>query len=187
MPYPFAKTMRTNFAVVAKLMFVVATMVTLVGCLPSLAPPNAANNSGPTPTSANPSTPPPQTSTMAAQPQPLAPAETQFVPAQAGVGQQGRSLDAHEGMIVTPVKAYFASKERVFFDVELPKSLQLYAAQTPDGQGPKSHDEFMREVIDANNYRLPQLPPGHRYQFDPKTQQLMVERPRSAATPTTSK
>jgi hypothetical protein len=35
----------------------------------------------------------------------------------------------------------------------------------------------MQEIIAANQIKLPQLPPGEKYVFDPQTQELMVERP----------
>jgi hypothetical protein len=98
------------------------------------------------------------------------------VKAQKGVGIAGRSLDPYEGVIVTPAKTLFTVRERVVFEAEIPKALQLYKATS--GQGPKSHDEFMTQVIQANQIRLPELPPGQRYVYDPKTEELNVERPR---------
>ena len=80
--------------------------------------------------------------------------------AQAGVGIKGRSLDAHEGIVVTPVKQYFRAKESVVFTIQVPQALQLYKATDPQGQGPKTHEDYMREVIEANNIKLPELPPA---------------------------
>ena len=36
----------------------------------------------------------------------------------------------------------------------------------------------MENVIKANQIKLPVLPPGHKYVYDPATKQLMVERPK---------
>ena len=102
--------------------------------------------------------------------------QTEQVKAGVGVGIKGRSLDSHEGIIVTPAKALFAAKERIAFDIAVPQALALYKAV--NGDGPKTHDEFMQKVIGENQIQLPQLPTGHRYVYDPTTEQLMVERPK---------
>ena len=36
----------------------------------------------------------------------------------------------------------------------------------------------MEKIIKAGGIRLPPLPPGHRYVYDPATEQLLVEQPR---------
>ena len=46
-----------------------------------------------------------------------------------------------------------------------------------EGRTPKSHEEFMEKIIKANHIHLPTLPEGHRYVYDPKQEQLMVEQP----------
>ena len=130
-------------------------------------------------------TPPPPTPTavqnVPAMPTvPPAQQDVERVVAKQGVGIKGRSLDQHEGIIVTPAKSLFAFKERAVFEIQLPHALQLYAA-TNDGKGPQSHDEFMEHIVTENNIKLPQLPPEHRYVFDVETQQLMVEKPKTAA------
>ena len=102
--------------------------------------------------------------------------ETERVKAEKGVGIKGRSLDEYEGPIVTPAKAYFTAKERIIFEIAVPQALALYDAT--EGQGPKTHEEFMEKIIEANKIELPMLRPGHKYVFDPETQQLMVERPK---------
>lgn len=94
-------------------------------------------------------------------------------PADVGVGKRGRDLG--QGPVATPVAAYFAAKEQIAFRVEAPQAMNLYKAT--NGRAPRSHDEFMREIIQANNIRLPELPEGHRYVYDPEQEQLMVEHP----------
>ncbi len=97
------------------------------------------------------------------------------VKAERGVGAKGRSLDEHEGLLVTPAKAYFSVRERAVFDIQIPEALKLYKAT--NGNGPRSHAEFMGQIIEANQIQLPELPAGQRYVYDSETEQLMVERP----------
>ena len=98
------------------------------------------------------------------------------VKAEKGVGIKGRSLDQYEGLVVTPAKAFFSTKERIAFEIEVPHALNLYKAT--EGQGPKSHVEFMEKIIQFNRIKLPQLPPDAKYVYDVETEQLMVERPK---------
>jgi hypothetical protein len=106
----------------------------------------------------------------------LTPTET--VKADVGVGQKGRGLDPHEGIYVTPAKAYFAAKERIIFQIQIPEALKLYKAL--EGSAPKTHEEFMEQIIQANQIKLPELPPGAKYVYKPETEELMVERPQPA-------
>ena len=90
-----------------------------------------------------------------------------------GAGQQGRGYGG--GLVTTPVAAYFAARERVAFEIQIPHALDLYKAT--EGHAPKTHEEFMRDIITANHIRLPTLPAGHRYVYDAKSEQLTVEHP----------
>jgi hypothetical protein len=94
--------------------------------------------------------------------------------ADVGSGDKGRGYG--EGIIATPVATYFAARERIMFSVQIPEFIRAYKFEH-DFKGPKSHDEFMREIIKKNNVNLPSLPPGHRYLYDPVSEQLMVEKP----------
>ena len=102
--------------------------------------------------------------------------ETERVKATKGVGKAGRSLDEHEGMVVTPVKTLFAAKERIVFEIQIPQALALFYGL--EGRFPESHDEYMEKVITANQIPLPVLPEGHKYVYDVETHELMVERPK---------
>jgi hypothetical protein len=88
-----------------------------------------------------------------------------------GVGEKGR--DYGIGPVTVPVAALFATKERVAFDIQIPKAMQLYKAT--NGHAPKTQDEFMKEIIEKEKIRLPELPERHRYVYDPEQEQLMVE------------
>ena len=78
-----------------------------------------------------------------------------------------------QGIIATPVAAYFAAKEQVAFRVEVPQAMNLFKAT--NGYAPRTDEEFMKEIIQANNIKLPELPAGDKYYYDPATEQLMVE------------
>jgi hypothetical protein len=95
--------------------------------------------------------------------------------ADVGSGDKGRGYE--EGIITTPVATYFAARERIMFTIQIPELIKAYKLEH-DFKGPKSHDEFMKAIIEKYNVKLPTLPPGHNYLYDPKTEVLMVERPK---------
>jgi hypothetical protein len=51
-------------------------------------------------------------------------------------------------------------------------AMNLYHASTE--RYPKDYEEFMREIIKANNIRLPKLPKGLGYAYDEVNRELMV-------------
>jgi len=63
----------------------------------------------------------------------------------------------------------------IAFRIEIPQAMKLFKAT--EDRAPKSHEEFMERIIKENHITLPLLPEGHRYRYDPKTEQLMVEQP----------
>ncbi|MCI0357736.1 MAG: hypothetical protein L0211_04520 [Planctomycetaceae bacterium] len=95
-----------------------------------------------------------------------------------GVGQKGRSLDQYEGVYVTPAKAYFAAKERIFFEIEFKANYDRW--RVLEDQAPKDFDELKSKFLDPLGLtpKLPKLPDGHKYVWDAATEQLLVERPR---------
>jgi hypothetical protein len=103
------------------------------------------------------------------------------VKAEKGVGIKGRSLDEYEGVIVTPAKTIFTVRERVVFEIQIPGAMNLFNAS--EGRNPESHEEFMEKIIQFNNIKLPQLPPGQKYVYDPAQNELMVERPKLKGAP----
>jgi hypothetical protein len=108
-------------------------------------------------------------------PPPTAPAAPEMVrkKAEKGVGEKGRGYGT--GIVATPAAALFAAKERIAFDIQIPQAMQLFKAG--EGRAPKSHDEFMEKIVKFNHINLPTLHEGHRYVYDPKAEQLMVEQP----------
>lgn len=114
----------------------------------------------------------------ASQTQPSSKPAVSYQKADVGVGKQGRGYDQSPVVapITVPVATYFASKEMIVFRVQIPDAMRLYKAT--NGSAPKTHEEFMQQIIQANNIRLPDLPPGDRYVYDPAREELMVERRR---------
>lgn len=95
------------------------------------------------------------------------------VAAKRGVGKTGRYEGS--GMVITPIKAYFLTKQRTELEIKIPHAMNLYKAE--HGNFPKTQAEFMRDIVEFNQIKLPDLPAGHRYVYEPKTGELMVERP----------
>ncbi len=114
-------------------------------------------------------TPAPAPEVPVAAPEPAAPPVQ--VQADVGVGKRGHNMG--QGIVATPVAAYFAAKEQVAFRVEVPQAMNLFKAT--NGYAPRSNEEFMKEIIQANNIKLPELPAGDKYFYDPEQETLMVE------------
>lgn len=96
-------------------------------------------------------------------------------PATAGAGRQGQGYGG--GVITEPIRQRFLIEQKLVFDVQIQQAMNLYKAQSPQGRGPATHEEFMQKIIKANQIKLPELPVGERYLYDPAAEQLMVERP----------
>ncbi|NUQ65132.1 MAG: hypothetical protein HUU20_21925 [Pirellulales bacterium] len=117
--------------------------------------------------------PPPQTAAPATPPVQVAPPQMVREVADVGVGKKGR--DYGPGLVTTPVATYFAAREKIAFQVQIPHAMNLYKGA--NGHAPKSQEEFMEQIIKANQINLPELPEGHRYVYDPQTEQFLVEHP----------
>lgn len=90
--------------------------------------------------------------------------------AEVGVGRKGHGYGT--GPVATPLAARWRAAERLVFNVQIPQAMNLFKAT--NGRAPGSHEEFMKEIINANRIDLPELPEGERYQYDPEAEQLMV-------------
>lgn len=106
------------------------------------------------------------------------PVRTETVRAEVGVTGKGdySKSPAMMSPVTVPVSEYFKANQRAVFDMQIPKSMQIYKGMN-DNKGPASHEEFMKSIIQENQIRLPELPDGHEYQYDPKTETLHVIRP----------
>lgn len=89
-------------------------------------------------------------------------------------GATGKGNYGGPGVVTTPISVYFQAQERLIYD-SVTYAVKLFEAE--HGYKPKTEEEFMKKVIEANQIRLPQLPPGSKYKYDPQTGELMVERP----------
>ena len=87
-------------------------------------------------------------------------------------GMKGAELGS--GLVSTPAAVYLRIPDRLVFD-QVHHALDLYRAS--NGELPKTHDDFMREIIEANNLKLPELPEGSRYVYRPQEGELMIEVP----------
>jgi hypothetical protein len=92
--------------------------------------------------------------------------------AKVGVGEKGRGYGG--GIITTPVKEYFQSKDRISFEIQIPKAMQLFKAQYDRNP---TDAEFWETIIKENAIPLPELPAGQTYVYDPKSGELMVQHP----------
>lgn len=94
-----------------------------------------------------------------------------------GVGEKGRSLEGGSEnnpatIISGPAAAYFRTKEKIVFEIQVPQAMNLYMAEK--GRNPRNHDEFMRDIIDLNRIPLPKLPSGMVYRYDSEKAELWV-------------
>jgi len=93
--------------------------------------------------------------------------------AEAGVGKQGQDYGGGALMapITTPVREYFGMRSLVNFDM-IKHDLDIYHAI--NNRYPKDWDAFQKEIIEPGNRELPELRPGDRYVYNPKTGELLV-------------
>ncbi len=88
------------------------------------------------------------------------------------MGRKGRADGGSLAAPVTvPIATLLSIKERIAFEILIPKAMQANLAAT--GHNPKSQEEFMKEIIEANNIQLPALPAGYHYFYDPVKAQLL--------------
>jgi hypothetical protein len=73
--------------------------------------------------------------------------------------------------ITAPTSAYGPMLERISKS-HIEHALNLY--QATEGHFPKDHEEFMTNIIKANNIQLPVLPGGKQYQYDVENHRLVV-------------
>ena len=96
--------------------------------------------------------------------------------AHVGKGVKGQGYGG--GYIAVVAASYWSTKERLGL-MQIQHDLDLFKAKN-DGKGPKTHDEFMQKIIKEGAIKLPELPPGQRYQYGPPTETLMILKPADA-------
>jgi len=92
----------------------------------------------------------------------------------AGVGVGKKGHYSRELVIGTIIATRWRVEEKLTFEVKIPQAMQIYKATDAQGKGPKSHAEFMDKIIKTNFIKLPELRAGEEYEYDPKTEELMV-------------
>ena len=149
---PFSPVVRDRCYVV-----VMAATLFVAGCLPDPAPPPKA-------------APMPPNSQIAVNPSAETPPGMVREKADVGMGEKGHY---GEGVLTTPLDIRWRAEER-FILGNIQKAMDLYKAE--NNRAPKTHQEFMDKIIKANMIKLPELPEGEEYVYDPKSEQLMVQK-----------
>ncbi len=85
-------------------------------------------------------------------------------------GMAGKELG--KGVLATPASVYLRIPDRLVFD-NIKHALNLYKATNE--HLPRTHEEFMTEIIQANNIQLPELHDGSRYVYVPEEGELKIE------------
>ncbi|MEZ6062180.1 MAG: hypothetical protein R3C19_17715 [Planctomycetaceae bacterium] len=87
-------------------------------------------------------------------------------------GEETVSSDiVYTNPVTGPLEALPGAKQQIS-ELAIQHAVDLF--QATNGRYPKDHDEFMTQVIQANNMRLPVLPKGQRYEYDVANHKLMV-------------
>ncbi len=95
----------------------------------------------------------------------------------AEVGASAKAKDyGGAGFVTTPIETFFSTRDRID-EIQMRKAMDLYKAGH-DNKGPKTHEEYMKVVIQDPGVQLPELPEGSSYWYDVKTEQLMVKSPK---------
>ena len=90
-----------------------------------------------------------------------------------GMGEKGRGYG--KGYLAVTLGAYWSVQEMIALD-RIKHDMQIYKAA--EGNYPKNMDEFMEKIIKPANIKLPLLPAGRRYVYDPNSEDyLMIEAP----------
>jgi len=93
--------------------------------------------------------------------------------AEVGMGKKGHYKP---GIIATPLATFWRAQEAAAYKIQVPQALNLYKGM--HGHFPKTQEEFVREILEPNKIKLPDLPPDHFYVYDPDTGELQVARPK---------
>jgi hypothetical protein len=92
--------------------------------------------------------------------------------AEVGLGRKSQNIKG-SGYLPTLARTPHRVKESLNLS-QATQALNFYKAMN-EGRGPKTHEEYMKKVIKENDLKLPKLPEGQRYRYDPDTEELMVE------------
>ena len=112
------------------------------------------------------------TTSETSEPKSEAPATMERVEARPGIGKASQKMGG--GLFGKKIQAGIQVREKVQLDVALKHQLDLYRAT--HGSFPKTEDAFWK-FVEENQIKLPKLPAGQKYVYEPATGKLMVERP----------
>ena len=107
---------------------------------------------------------------------PAAPEADVLKKADVGATGKGKFADSAEkpmSIVTVPLATYFRAQEMAVFRIQIPQALKLFNGT--NGRNPESQEEFMSQIIRANNLVLPQLPPGDSYVYDVPSATLMIK------------
>ena len=157
------------------LVFLCALFVS--GC--DLAQPENPGQAAPPDVAAN---EPKQVEAPADQPKGNALAQTETVTVKPGVGFSGKgasltSADGENpmGIITVPVKTLFNVKDRLVLQ-QIEAGMKYFKGE--HDRVPANWAEFEEKIIKANGIKLPTLPAGQKYVYDPKDGELKIEKPK---------
>ncbi len=86
------------------------------------------------------------------------------------VGTKGKNYGG--GLITEPIRQYFNLQDRVKL-LTLDANLTHYRAL--NGQNPATMEQYIEEIVKPSQIKLPDLPPGKKYVYDPKEGKLFVQ------------
>jgi hypothetical protein len=134
---------------------------------------SSADPAAPTaaPTSSNPGSPNPN------EPPPVTDAPREVSDLDPAKGKKSRAAGGYLGAVAGA--RFYAEHSMIFNNMK--HALELYNGT--EGRYPKSHEEFMKVIIQANQIALPALDPGVEYIYVPEDHKLKVWRPEDAETP----
>ena len=96
--------------------------------------------------------------------------------AQVGDGRKGHYEEFGRMSIFSHnIGTMYRMQEKLTYEVSIPHAMNLYKAT--NDRAPRTHEEFWREIIQANNLKMPELKEGCRYEYNPQTEELEVVYP----------
>ncbi|HVU86822.1 MAG TPA: hypothetical protein VHD36_05845 [Pirellulales bacterium] len=132
---------------------------------------DAASGPGASPPAATAGSGPPAPLPPAITPPPAAPVQEK---ASEDLTKKGiAAKEIGKGVLATPTSTYLRIQDRAIF-LNLEHAMNLYKGE--HGELPKSHEVFMRDIVQANNINLPELPDDSKYVYLPDKGELMIER-----------
>lgn len=90
-----------------------------------------------------------------------------------GKGNYGVTSEEPTSIVTVPISTYFHAQEAAVFKIQIPSAMNLF--QASEGRFPNSEEEFMQQIVRANQIVLPKLPEGDSYFYDVQSHTLMIK------------